>query len=203
MEESAVFTEKFIRSLKQNNVSVDAEKTKKNVVKAWKTAAKVDRNKVLALSGVALASMQRAYRTGKISAKLVVSLAQTLNLDPQYLVGGTDEPGKCSEEGLKTFLKQHKYTINPGDYAKGERKPRRKNATPEPVAEAAPATIDDVTADSPDYVRLSDLDPALQNFLDELTEEEVVLLVKAALLKAKAGGEYAEVITKLKLFLLA
>jgi hypothetical protein len=98
-----MYDSKIITQLKQTNVSVDAERTKARVADAWKNASKDDKSTVASLAGVNQSSVVRAYKTGNISAKLVVPFAQTLNVNPFYLTGETDEFGESNVELLKEF----------------------------------------------------------------------------------------------------
>lgn len=75
-----MFDKSIIQKMKQTNISVDMEKTKERAERVWKNASKADRAIVLELADVKGSTVQRAYRTGSISAKLVVALSQTLNI---------------------------------------------------------------------------------------------------------------------------
>ena len=91
----------FIQKLKQTNISIDGAKTKERVEKLWKVAATEQKEAILELAGVIAATIYRVYRTGSISAKLAVPLAQTLNVNPFFLTGQEDKPGEFSDEALR------------------------------------------------------------------------------------------------------
>jgi len=98
---------KYIQQLKQSNISADGEKTKERVEKLWKAAAAEQKQAILEMAGVIAATIYRVYKTGSISAKLAVPLAQVLNVDPFYLMGQEDEPGEFSDEALRKLLLKH------------------------------------------------------------------------------------------------
>ena len=54
----------------------------------------------MALADVALSTVQRAYKTGSLSAKLAVTLAQVLKADPFYLTAETDEDEGAFDENV-------------------------------------------------------------------------------------------------------
>ena len=99
----------FIQKLKQSNISVNKDKTKDRVERLWKSATADQKQAVLELAGVITATVYRIYRTGSISAKLAVPLAQALNVSPLYLTGEVDEPGECSVTALRKLLLKHGY----------------------------------------------------------------------------------------------
>ena len=216
-----MITEDLIRQLKQVNVSKDVEKTKQRASEAWKAASKDARETILTLTNLALSSIQRAYKSGSISAKIVVAFAQVLNLDPLYLTGEADEKGACSEELLRAFLSDHGYQklLPEPEQAKPKRRRQSKPKASEqtetvPAPEAAPTTetsaapeMSSAQSEESAEVLSEAQEPApiceeTQAFLDSVTEDEIMLLVKTVLLRAKAGGKHAEKAQQLKLFLL-
>ena len=202
-----MIAESLIRQLKQVNVSTDTEKTKLRTNIVWKSASKDAQQAILQLTGLKRTSVQRAYKTGSISAKLGVAIAQTLDIDPYYLTGEVDEQGGCSEELLRSFLIAHGYQkLLPEQAAKKRRRRARANqetveqAPLTAVPDAAPVAEADTDAPETEAMPISEETRA---FLSAMTEEQVILLVKAVLLRANAGGEYAEAAETLKLFLLS
>jgi hypothetical protein len=201
-----MYDSKIITQLKQTNVSVDAEKTKARVAEAWKNASKDDKAVVATLAGVNQSSIVRAYKTGNISAKLIVPFAQTLNVNPFYLTGEKDEFGESSAELLKEFLLSLGYgsltTKNTSAKRKYER--RTKNDVKSVVAKSA-ELIQEVEASVEPVVANAEIsiDEGAQTLADTLSNDEAVLLLQSVLLKAKAGGKYAELATKIKTLLLS
>jgi hypothetical protein len=178
-------TKEFIQKLKQSNISVDAEKTKQRVREVWKAASRAQQNAILAVAGVKRTTLQRAYTTGNISAKLAVPIAQTLNLSPHYLTGVVDEAGEYSDILLIELLRKHKYTKLLKEIA--ENAPvKRQHQKPESQTDAV--------SDEPVWETAA--------LAGDLTEEEIVILVKSLLLKARAGGKYASAADQLKVLLL-
>ena len=217
-----MITESLIRQLKQVNVSKDAEKTKQRTSEAWKTASKDAQEAILALSGLARSSVQRAYKLGSISAKIVVAFAHVLNLDPFYLTGEADDRGVCSEELLRSFLSSRGYAkLLPEQIEVKPKRRRRAKQKPAEQAEPVPAqdtpvvaeTVADTAADAAQQEEPAEcvcaapetevIDAETQAFIDNATEDEIILLVKSILLREKAGGKHAETAQKLKLFLLS
>ncbi|MDR3277887.1 MAG: hypothetical protein LBT12_03860 [Oscillospiraceae bacterium] len=214
-----MFTETIIQKLKQNNVSVNAEKTKQRAAVIWKSAAKDAQQTVLKLSGVVRASMQRAYKTGNISAKLVIPLAQTFNIDPFYIIGETDEAGECTDALLAAFLKQHKYDDLLKKAVREEKRAKKKSeqATAPDASVESEERFDgfvktSLTDAAEEYKRENAARPGSnagsvltatqQSAIDALTEDDLILLLKSVLLRASADPKYAKLAARLKLLLL-
>jgi hypothetical protein len=240
----------FIRSLKQTNVSVDAEKTKARTTSAWRSAPREVQKTILDLAGVSRTTIHRAYKMGTISAKLTLSMAQVLNMDPFYFTGETDSPGECGDELLKQFLERHGYgkvstlrasgrsktagaktgrAAKAGKAAKNAKSAKsaqsagrsrtagRSEKPAAPDAQIGEASVDSKPKAAPDEAEkgssrpkandaqgqpASPADAGALTLAGALTEEEMILLMKSVLLRAKAGGKYAEIAEKLKLLLI-
>ena len=120
---------KQIKSLKQNNISVDGEITKQRTEQVWKAAKNVAKNEVVALADCAKATVYRVFQTGSLSIKLAIAIGQTLNVNPYYLTGAANEPGEFSEALLLQILEQHGYKKLLAEIAPSpavEAKPKRK-----------------------------------------------------------------------------
>jgi hypothetical protein len=203
-----MFDSESIKELKQVNISKDAEKTKERITDLWKHAPKPQRQEILTLAGVTLASIQRAYKTGNISAKLVVPLAQVLGVNPFYLIGESDDAGPCTDKLLNKLIGKQSFKKS----AKGRNavnrglKRRKKQSVADeqgdvPNVQSVIDACPEPQPDLSDNTASSDLhDVAV--LVDALTEEDLSVLLKALLLRAKAGGKYAEVADKVKLLLL-
>ncbi|MCL2299758.1 MAG: hypothetical protein FWC27_06380 [Firmicutes bacterium] len=129
-----------IKSLKQVNISVDAEKTKERVVQVWKSAKNAVKNDVVALAGCAKNTVYRVFDTGSLSIKLAIAIGQVLDVNPYYLTGEADEQGNFSEALLLQILEQHGYKKLLAELAPPAEeapKPKRKY-TRKPKAEPAP-----------------------------------------------------------------
>ena len=212
----------LLSKLKQSNISKDAEKTKSRVKSLWKATDKPTREVVLDLAGVKIVTLQRTYLNGNISARMALALAKTLNVNPYYLIGQIDEVGTFSDTVMTDLLRELKYDKLLAEAGLGEPKKRgrRKAApveAPAPVAEAAPAAeavAEEVVPPAPIEPAPAEIIPvavdtapaapvAIIPDIDvDLTEDEAILLLKAAFLKAKAGGVQAEKAKQLKAMLL-
>ena len=163
-----------IQKMKQTNISSDAGKTKQRVKELWKSANNEDKLKIEDLAGVKRTTIARVYKTGNISAKLVTPIAQTLNVDPLYIIGQSNAKGECTEKTLNSFLK--KFTSKP-------------TSAPKPVKEEKPAKENKAAIPA----------AASSNVIDTLlSDDDVILLVRSLLIKSRAGGKHAETMNKLK-----
>ena len=135
-----------LKSLKQNDISADAEKTKARAEQLWKAQKNATKNDLVAFAGCSPATVHRIYKTGSIHIKLALAFGQVLNVNPYYLTGEADEPGEFTEALLLQILEQHGYKqlaeeIAPPAPAEEEFvKPKRKyTRKAKPAEEAAPA----------------------------------------------------------------
>ena len=189
----------IVQKLKQNNISADAEKTKVRATEIWKSASRENQNTILSLAGVARTTVQRAYKTGSISAKLVVPMSQVLNISPFYLTGEADEMDECSLDLIKELLIKHKYDKLLPEFDKDQRKQSRKPRKSTVIASIHDAADEDYApAMEPDEIT-----PDMQEFLDAMTEDDMIMLLRSILLRAKAGGKHAAAATELKRLLLS
>ena len=159
--------ERIVKKLKQTNVSVDSEKTKKRVSELWKAASKAQKHAIEELAGISRATIYRVYNTGNLSAKLAVPMAREFNVDPYYLIGKANTPKECTEELLVKFLVELGY---------GKLLEKEKKA--ELIKPAETANI------SPEDLTLADLHLLMQSLLlrEKAGVEDAVL--KAAKLRA-------------------
>ena len=186
-----MFSAALIQKMKQNNISFDAGKTKDHVSKAWKAASKAKQDAITELAGVARSTVHRAYRTGGISAKLVMALAQVLDMDPFYFTGASDLPGNCTDEFVVMFLQTHNYNELIYEWNKSER--NQPSAVSSPPAEP-PANA--VAVEAPE-------DPEPDSaVLALLTDEELVILVRSLIIKARSDARSAKTLQQLKHLLL-
>lgn len=211
MEVSTILKANEIQQLKKVNISIDGEKTKQRLYDLWKSAPGEEREAIMLLSGLAKVSVQRAYKTGAISIKLVIATAQTLNVSPYYLTGESDVSGECTDEQLKGLLNAHGYeglfstTLSgKGRKKRAPQKEAVKADVEEVVAQPQQACQDDVKASAPadNFCHSLDATPEAEAFINAMTEEDMILLMRSILLRAKTGGENAEHARLLKLLLL-
>jgi len=219
----------LVSKLKQSNISKHGDKTKARVKPLWKTANKDEREAILSISDVKDVSIRRAYVTGSISAKLVAAISKTLNVNPYYLTGQVDEAGEYSETLLVELLKDHKYDkllTEAGLLGSPEKNRGRRKAAPA-IVDAEPAVAPVTAVPAPEEPPVAAVTaapeepPAVSETVEQadtnsvitiqvpamddvhLTEDESILLLKAAFLKAKAGGVGAEKARQIKAMLLS
>ena len=214
-------TENFLISkLKQTNISVNADKSKIRVEKFWKNAPNSVKKEIVERTNISRVSFYRIFKTGSISAKLAVPLAEGLNVNPFYLTGETDENSVCSDALIAEFLTAHGYeNLVPEMLRKASRggkavssaagkKTAKKTVVTEviePVAEAVEIAELEKTAEpqkTSDVEKKAEISYDMQLFLDTMTEDDMILLMRSILLRAKAGGSAAKTATELKLILL-
>jgi hypothetical protein len=239
-----MFDSETIKDLKQVNISTDAPKTRARVAALWKKAPKPQRQEIFELTGLSAATIQRSYKTGNISAKLVVPLAQVLNVNPFFLTGESDDASACTDELLNGLVETHgckKPAKHRGAAKRGRRKKQhaaekqaaagKQARAPEiqpgeaesaaspvpqpslPESAAAPVSQPDSpkSAAGPEpqpnlpksVATGASPDSAALGIAASLTDEDTAVLLKALLLRAKAGGKYAETADKVKLLLLS
>ena len=194
-----------IKSLKQVNISVDAEVTKQRVEQVWKSAKNATKNDVVALAGCAKNTVYRVFSTGSVSIKLAIAIGQVLNVNPFYLTGEADEPGEFTEALLLQILEQHGYkkllaeiAPPPAEEAKPKRKYTRKAKlieeaapAPEPEAEEEAAPEPEPQPESepelePVAVAVEEPAPVLAADID-LPEEDLQALLHTLVILDRAG----------------
>ena len=169
-----------LQQLKRINISIDGPKTQERVEALWKTAPTEQKQAILDLASVIAATVYRAYRTGSISIKLVISFAQTLMINPFYLTGEVDEPGEFSDGSLRELLLKYKYNKIVAEA--GLKRSYKRNE------------IVDIAADAPKETEVAEPEaeeasqPAPQAPVSaELTIEEIYVLLQRVMIKSKAG----------------
>jgi len=107
-----MFKPEFIKRLKQSSIATQPEKTAARVRSIWRPLPRATRNEILALADVKKPSIERAYKTGNISAKILVSMSQVLQIDPLYILGTVDEARPFDSDLLIEFLKELNYDVS-------------------------------------------------------------------------------------------
>ena len=189
-----MFNTEFISQLKQSNISADGEKTKAHVQEVWK-AAKADAKKAtIKLAGVSINTVYRVISTGSLSAKLAVALGQTLNVDPSYLTGETDEHGECSDTLIKDFLKKHGYGKLLADQGKpkGQSKAGTKGQS-KATKTAVSTTVDIKKAPSPEPEVPAAVDnPPEEIPLPDISDGDITEIIHVLKVKASLGAQGAK-----------
>jgi len=203
-----------LKTLKQNNISIDPDKTKERTEQLWKPQKNKTKNDFLAFAGCSAPTVRRVYQTGAIHIKLAIAFGQVLNINPYYLTGEANEPGEFSDALLLQLLEQHGYKQLAEELAppapaeeevvvKPKRKYTRKSkpiieeeapaAEPEAKAEPAPEPEPEVVAEpepEPEVAAepepVAEPAPALAVDID-IPEEDLQALLHSLAILARAG----------------
>jgi len=176
----------FIRSLKKNNISANPEKTMERIRSVWQPLKRPVREEILSLAAMKKVSVERAYKTGGASAKVILSIAQVLGIDPHYLTGESDKQGTFSNEIAIKFLTSLGYGIGKSDIGRRRRaKPEIEsaNATDSEEESTEAAKTLDLRTISMELSKLLSND--VKNKLNDLTDDDIILLLKS--LSVQAG----------------
>ncbi|MDR2646923.1 MAG: hypothetical protein LBB67_02200 [Oscillospiraceae bacterium] len=213
-----MLTVEQISTLKQVNISVDADKTKARVEQLWKSQRNVTKNEFLAFTNCSVATVHRVYKTGSLHIRLAIAFGQMLNINPYYLTGETDEPSEFDEAQLVQILEQHGYKKLAAelDTASFTEKPKRKytrrqkpveeelvaekevDPEPEVEPETAPAAEEPVEVEAPVEVEeavaaeapVAAEEPPAADI--DLSEEDIQALLHSLLILKRAGVAAAE-----------
>ena len=189
----------LIQQLKQSNISKDGLKTSARVQEVWKAASAAEKQAVCDLAASAKATIYRIFKTGGISAKLAVAMAQVLHVDPLYLTGEAEERGIYNEAAVTTFLSRLGYDKLLIEQDKAVRRAQREAARQKkdaPAEEAAPAPAEAAPAEEKPAAKEA---PAGEI----VTNEDLLVLLQSLEIRAKAGIPQAkELLRQIKLLLL-
>jgi len=191
----------LIQQLKQSNISKDGPKTSARVQEIWKAASAADKQTVCDLAGSAKATVYRVFKTGGVSAKLAIAIAQVMQVDPLYLTGEAEERGSYSVAAATALLSRLGYDKLLIEQDKAQRRAQReaarqqKEAAAEAAQEAAPA---------PEAANEKPAAAAKEAPSSEIvTSEDLFVLFKSLEIRAKAGIPQAkELLRQIKLLLL-
>lgn len=175
----------LVQKIGQKNVSKNAELTKQRTQELLKAASRKDKTAIDELTGLKRISLNRVYKTGSISAKIAVSIAQVLGIDPYYLTGEADERGKCTDKGVREFLTDKGFGNLLEQAPKPARAVRAKKNAETPVAPVEPEFVSE-----PELV--AGQEPIVDSSV-ELTEDEASLLLRSLYIQARhsAGAKIA------------
>lgn len=217
----------FIQNeLKQNNVSKSAEKTMKRLRAIWQPLATPKREEILSLVGLKKTAIERAYKMGNVSAKIVVAVSQVLDIDPFYIAGFSDEERPFDDALVVEFLTELGYEIGKGDVTK-KRKTKQKEELPLDTVPADDSENDDasevsqivnqkqppihqIPADSGNFNDLPAILSGLykvfggniQGRLEEITEEDISLMLKSLSIQAGFSDDKKNRLALIKCILL-
>ena len=175
-----MFDATLIQKLKRNNISIDSENTMSRVKGLWKKANKEQRDSILELSGLTKVSVERVYKTGSISIKLVIAIAQTLNVNPHFLTGESNDAGNCTDDDLNNLLLNHGYE----DLANEKKKADRKAAR---LAKKQAAQVEEPEPEN-DVIPVEEAPIKSDYTLEPLSDENILALVNALRIKTELGN---------------
>jgi hypothetical protein len=208
MEVNKMVTPELIERLKQVNVSKDREKTAERVKNAFSSASRKQKHEIERLSGQKRTSIYRVFKTGSLSAKILLPMAEILKITPYWFTGETDEMDKCSDTLILSFLDGRGYknlaTLappkrgrKPGSTVK-EKAPRAQKA--ETAEAAATEKVEETTITIP--ITLTNA-PQMREAIGGLDAESAAMLLRALYVRAKAGGNAETLLDVVKLCLLS
>ena len=198
-----LLTGEFMKNLKQANVSKDTEKTKERIRADFSAASASQKRTIVETSGQAQNSFYRVYKTGTTNARLVIALANELNVSPFFYTGETDEKEACSDELLRQFLEEHGYSeliaefdTKPMEKAKRPYKKREKqDVKTEPHEIAAVdnlSSVDDSIKHDIQVLKEASMGKhEIDTFNNMLSEDEAATLLKALYIRAKSNDNAA------------
>jgi len=187
-----------LEQLKRTNISQDAEKTKLRITELWQGLKIKQKQAIRELAGITAQPIYRTQETGTISAKVVLAIAQTLNINPFYLTGETDEPGECAEAAVRELLLKYGYRELAASMEPAKRKYERHiKPAPEESPEEEEAPVEEP---APPPEPNAQLPPGS----DALTAEDLQNLIFALYVQSKAGIATAkEKLDKIKQIILS
>ena len=208
-----MLTTEQLNTLKQVNISTDANKTSERAEQLWKSQKNATKADLLAFAGCTGPTVHRIYKNGNIHIKLAIAFAQVLNINPYYLTGEADETGECTDALLLQLLEQHGYNklaeeLAPPAPAEEAPKPKRKytrkqkpvveesaleseaEAEPEPEPEVVlePELEPEIVAEPEPVVELA---PAPKDDID-ISEEDMQALLHSRVILDRAGVAIAQ-----------
>jgi hypothetical protein len=188
----------FIQNLKQVNISKDRNATKARIKDAWQPLSKSVREEILALSGLKKSTVERAYTKGTATARVVMAMAQVLNINPYYLTGEADEQGTFTNHAAKELLNSLGYDTSKGAFARGKR-------ITEPVT--APQAVEPHASDQTDFSTvLNDccklITEEMQSKAGSLSQDDLAALIHSLIIQAAYSNSKKKILDLIKCLLL-
>lgn len=220
------------KQLKQKDVSRDTEKTKERFAEDFKTATNREKTRIVELSGQKRNSIYRVFKTGAANARLVLAMAEVLDVTPFYYTGEQDTKDPLQDAFLLLFLKKLGYDkllaeLGEEEAPKSKRKYNRKakpdetdtgqqagpsdetqHDVPEQQAEPEADNTDEAILDAEEsdaiHIELSLRDsPDMQKAIAELGEDDAIMLLRSLFIRSKAGGQAMQLAELVKRCLLS
>ncbi|GHU87960.1 hypothetical protein FACS1894202_03220 [Clostridia bacterium] len=197
-----MFRPEIISQLKKVNISRDEGKTKERLNEVYRKSKNVTKSEIDKLSGLKRTAVYRAMNTGVASARVIIPVAQILDVSPYWLIGATDERGRFKLEKCTELLKELGYAKLAASLegsivapAKPEKAPKPVKQPEAPVAEPAAKPAEVVQSPAP----AEETDNAeLDALAAKLTFAEAVTLLEALYIRGSAGGKAGELLDGIK-----
>lgn len=216
----------FFKKLKQVSISADAEKTQERLKEIWENADKENRKELVKNAGPSIYNaIGKISKSGRITAKMTIMLSRYLDVNPFYLIGSADEKAPYSEILLKEFLIKFGYKTLWKEYEKFLIKFDMKNIS-EDVDENEEETAADISGpvlteeaeEAEFYVKDDETEfpgmpeditapdtcaaAAPGEAVKSLADEDVLVLMRALLIRAKVNADAAKIAGRIKALLL-
>ncbi|MDR0326410.1 MAG: hypothetical protein LBI19_09985 [Oscillospiraceae bacterium] len=198
-----MITPELIERLKQVNVSKDKDKTAERVKNAFASASRKQKHLIESLSGQKRTSIYRVFKTGSLSAKILLPLSENLNITPFWFTGESDEMEPCSDALILSFLDGRGYKFSPKQSARGRKAAAQTGAAQEEKPARAARTSPPVEEETVTVSITLSNTPKMQDAVTNLDADNAVQLLHALYLRAKAGGNAEQLWDVVKLCLLS
>jgi len=206
-----MITAEQLRELKKGNLTVNADKSKSRIPDAFKSATKAQKDEIVNATGLNANAFYAVSKSGAASPKVVLSLAQILNISPYYLIGEIDEKETCDAVHLAELFKK----CSGGKVKKSDKpavvkekpakekivavkeKPAKEKAVAvkEKTANEKPVAVKpkaDKPAPAPKKEKAEKAKPVKAAKSNKIDDEAYLLLLKAVAVRAKFGGTAKE-----------
>jgi hypothetical protein len=201
--------------LRKINVSADSEKVKARVTELWNGASAEAKRKIKKLADLNVYRIiKNSSVSGNISESAAVAISWGLGISPFYVSGAADDTGVFTIDLLGEFLKNQKHDndfiesyakhlLSLEDTTVESYKPAKLELTSSEINDLfdaiSAAPVSEINIDVSD--KPAELET--QAAVDNLTEEEVVTLMRALLIRAKVKNSgVGELAAKIKTLLL-
>ena len=213
-----MLTVQQLKTLKSSNVIKDGEKGKTRLAEDYSSATKEQKKTATELAGLNGATITNVKKRGTASAKIVLGIAQALNVSPYYYTGAVDEKGEYTDEVQKQFLTEYGYDSlaagkRPYNRKKDDTKPAKKSDSK--AIEAAKAEMA-LTAKEADKSAKSEVAPKTEKIdkpetasenteqpVKDLSKDDMLTLVAALHIRAGLSGEAKVKLDGIKAILLS
>jgi len=197
-----MITAEQLRELKKGNLTVNADKSKARIPDAFKSATKSQKDEIVNATGLNANAFYAVSKSGAASPKVVLSLAQILNISPYYLIGEIDEKESCDAVHLAELFKK----CSGGKVKKSDKpavvkeKPAKEKTVvvKEKASKEKPVTAKEKTvavkakAEKPVPAPKKEKTVVKTAKSNKIDDEAYLLLLKAIAVRAKFGGTAKE-----------